>query len=110
MSKSPHGHAAVDHAKQTGTWLMLADAQNGVVPDDLREQLGAVEIAATGFDALSPFDQAHVPGVDRQRETAGDQGCAPSCSPRSSSASGWCATRSAPARWQRPTPAICTGT
>jgi uncharacterized protein YdeI (YjbR/CyaY-like superfamily) len=50
---TPHGQAAVDLAKRTGTWLMLADAQNGVVPHDLREQLDAVETAATGFDAYS---------------------------------------------------------
>jgi uncharacterized protein YdeI (YjbR/CyaY-like superfamily) len=30
---------------------MLADAQNGVVPLDLRAQLDAVENAATGFEA-----------------------------------------------------------
>ena len=48
---TPHGQAAVEHAKQSGTWLMLADAQNGVVPLDLRAQLDAVESAATGFEA-----------------------------------------------------------
>ena len=50
---TPHGQAAVDLAKQTGTWAMLADAQNGVVPDDLREQLAADETAAGHFDAFS---------------------------------------------------------
>jgi len=28
---TPHGQAAVELAKQTGTWAMLADAQNGIV-------------------------------------------------------------------------------
>ena len=50
---TPRGQAAVDYAKQIGTWLMLADAQNGVVPLDLRAQLDAVETAAIGFDAYS---------------------------------------------------------
>lgn len=30
------GQAMVDLAKRTGTWDALADAQNGVIPDDLR--------------------------------------------------------------------------
>ena len=32
---------------------MLAEAQNGVVPDNLGEQLAAVEAAARNFDAFS---------------------------------------------------------
>ena len=50
---TPHGQAAVDLAKRTGTWSMLADAQDGVVPGDLREQLDADEPAAAHFDAFS---------------------------------------------------------
>lgn len=48
------GQAAIDLAKRTGTWSVLADAQNGVVPDDLREMLAADEVAAAHFDASSP--------------------------------------------------------
>jgi len=51
---TPHGQAAVDLAKRTGTWSMLADAQHGVVPDDLRQQLAADEAATDHFDAFSP--------------------------------------------------------
>lgn len=50
---TPHGQAAVDLAKRTGAWSMLAAAQNGVVPDDLREQLDADKAAALNFDAFS---------------------------------------------------------
>lgn len=50
---TPRGQAAVDLAKRTGTWSLLADAQNGVVPDDLRERLDADEAAAGHFDAFS---------------------------------------------------------
>ena len=50
---TPPGQAAVDLAKRTGTWSVLADAQNGVVPDDLRERLAADEAAAGHFDAFS---------------------------------------------------------
>ena len=50
---TPRGQAAVDLAKRTGTWSLLAEAQNGVVPDDLCEQLVADEAAAGHFDAFS---------------------------------------------------------
>ncbi|MQA82786.1 MAG: hypothetical protein GEV10_30760 [Streptosporangiales bacterium] len=51
---TPRGQAAVDLAKRTGTWTLLADAQNGVVPDDLREMLAADETAAGHFHAFPP--------------------------------------------------------
>jgi uncharacterized protein YdeI (YjbR/CyaY-like superfamily) len=50
---TPHGLAAVDLAKRTGTWSILADAQRGVVPDDLRQQLAASEAATGHFDEFS---------------------------------------------------------
>jgi uncharacterized protein YdeI (YjbR/CyaY-like superfamily) len=50
---TPRGHAAVDLAKRTGTWSMLAEAQDGIVPADLREQLDADAAAAAHFDAFS---------------------------------------------------------
>jgi uncharacterized protein YdeI (YjbR/CyaY-like superfamily) len=48
------GQAAVDLAKRTGTWSALAEAQDGVVPDDLRSALDADPAAAAGFAAQSP--------------------------------------------------------
>jgi uncharacterized protein YdeI (YjbR/CyaY-like superfamily) len=51
---TPAGQAAVDRAKRTGTWSLLAGAQAGVVPDDLRVALDAEPGAAAGFAALSP--------------------------------------------------------
>jgi uncharacterized protein YdeI (YjbR/CyaY-like superfamily) len=51
---TPAGQAAVDLAKRTGSWSVLADAQDGIVPDDLRVALGAEPGAAAGFEALSP--------------------------------------------------------
>ena len=51
---TPAGQAAVDLAKRTGTWSALADAQDGVVPEDLRAALDADAAAAAGFAALSP--------------------------------------------------------
>jgi uncharacterized protein YdeI (YjbR/CyaY-like superfamily) len=51
---TPRGQAAVDLAKRTGTWSLLADAQDGVVPADLREQLATDGVAAVLFDAFAP--------------------------------------------------------
>jgi uncharacterized protein YdeI (YjbR/CyaY-like superfamily) len=50
---TPRGQAAVDLAKRTGTWSMLAEAQDGIVPDDLRARLDADKAAAAHFDAFS---------------------------------------------------------
>jgi len=47
------GQAAVDLAQRTGTWSLLAEAQDGVVPDDLRDQLAADAAATAHFDAFS---------------------------------------------------------
>jgi uncharacterized protein YdeI (YjbR/CyaY-like superfamily) len=49
---TPRGQAAVDLAKRTGTWTVLAEAQEGIVPDDLRERLAADPHAAARFAAL----------------------------------------------------------
>lgn len=50
---TPHGQAAADLAKRTGTWRLFADAQDGIVPDDLREQLATDEAATDHFDTFS---------------------------------------------------------
>jgi uncharacterized protein YdeI (YjbR/CyaY-like superfamily) len=50
---TPRGQAAVDLAKRAGTWGLLADAQSGVIPDDLRELLAADPVAARNFDAFT---------------------------------------------------------
>ena len=42
---TPNGQAAIDLAKKTGTWDVLADAQNLVIPDDLQKL----------FDKKCPF-------------------------------------------------------
>ena len=51
---APAGLAMVEHAKATGTWLLLADAQAGIVPADLRAALDAVPAAAEHFAAFPP--------------------------------------------------------
>jgi uncharacterized protein YdeI (YjbR/CyaY-like superfamily) len=49
---APAGLAAVELARRTGTWGLLADAQAGIVPDDLRAALDAVPEAAGHFAAF----------------------------------------------------------
>jgi uncharacterized protein YdeI (YjbR/CyaY-like superfamily) len=49
---TPRGQAAVDLAKRTGTWSLLAEAQEGIVPDDLHAQLAGDPAVAAHFEAL----------------------------------------------------------
>lgn len=51
---TPRGHSVVDAAKATGAWSRLADAQNGIVPDDLRVSLSIDETAARHYNAFPP--------------------------------------------------------
>lgn len=51
---TPRGQALIDHAKKLGTWDCLADAQNLVVPDDLRAGFDDNPTAAANFDAFPP--------------------------------------------------------
>lgn len=46
------GQEVVDEAKRTGAWDCLAEAQNLVVPTDLRAALDAVPVAAAHFAAF----------------------------------------------------------
>lgn len=49
----PAGVAAIQAAKANGSWTILDDAQNLIVPDDLSEAL-ADQDARDNFDALAP--------------------------------------------------------
>lgn len=51
---APAGQKLVDHARRTGTWDLLADAQNLVVPADLRAALAQSPTAADHFHAFPP--------------------------------------------------------
>jgi uncharacterized protein YdeI (YjbR/CyaY-like superfamily) len=48
------GAELIDHAKRTGNWDLLADAQNLVVPADLRAALVAAPQADAHFQAFPP--------------------------------------------------------
>ncbi|MCO1655044.1 YdeI/OmpD-associated family protein [Pseudonocardia humida] len=51
---APAGLAAVATAQRTGMWELLADAQAGIVPPELRAALDEVPGAARGWLAWSP--------------------------------------------------------
>ncbi|MGI9611867.1 MAG: YdeI/OmpD-associated family protein [Acidimicrobiales bacterium] len=55
----PAGEAAIQTAKSNGSWTVLDDAQNHVVPDDLSEAL-ADQSARDNFDQLSPSRRTSV--------------------------------------------------
>lgn len=50
----PAGQALVDAAKAAGTWDLLADIEDGIVPDDVQAALDAVPAAAEHFAAFPP--------------------------------------------------------
>lgn len=51
---TPAGQAVVDLARRTGTWEVLAEAQDGVVPPDLRTALDADAVSARYFAEFPP--------------------------------------------------------
>ncbi len=55
----PPGQAAIDAAKANGSWTILDDAQNHIVPDDLSKAFPSTAARAT-FDALSPSRRRNI--------------------------------------------------
>nr|WP_255426829.1 YdeI/OmpD-associated family protein [Pseudonocardia sp. C8] len=54
---APAGLAAVERAKADGRWLLLADAQAGIVPDDLQAALDADPAAAAAWERRRPSER-----------------------------------------------------
>jgi uncharacterized protein YdeI (YjbR/CyaY-like superfamily) len=50
----PAGRAAIDEAKRNGSWTLLDDVENLIVPDDLIAALDASPPARTNWDAFPP--------------------------------------------------------
>jgi uncharacterized protein YdeI (YjbR/CyaY-like superfamily) len=50
----PAGLAVIEEAKRNGTWTMLDDVENLIVPDDLARALAASPPASTNWDAFPP--------------------------------------------------------
>ena len=51
---APAGMALVETAKASGSWDLLADVEEGIVPDDVQAALDAVPEAAEHFAAFPP--------------------------------------------------------
>ncbi|ADB34856.1 conserved hypothetical protein [Kribbella flavida DSM 17836] len=57
---APAGQEVVEHAKRTGTWDCLAEAQNLVVPADLQAQFDRNDSAAEHFQAFPPSSRRRI--------------------------------------------------
>ncbi|MEU7783191.1 YdeI/OmpD-associated family protein [Amycolatopsis sp. NPDC049159] len=53
-SMTPAGQETVDLARRTGTWDVLAEAQDGVVPPDLRRAFEGEPVAWRCFEGFPP--------------------------------------------------------
>jgi uncharacterized protein YdeI (YjbR/CyaY-like superfamily) len=51
---APAGMALVDAAKASGSWDLLADVEDGIVPADVQAALDEVPVAAEHFSAFPP--------------------------------------------------------
>ena len=49
---TPAGLAAIERAKENGSWTLLDDVEKGVVPDDLRAALAELPPATANFEAF----------------------------------------------------------
>jgi len=56
-SMTNRGQAMIDLAKQTGTWDAHIDAQNGVIPADLEQELERNPIARKNYECFAPSSQ-----------------------------------------------------
>lgn len=51
---TPAGQALIDHAKRTGTWDVLAEAQEGTIPPDLQVRFDGNAAAYKNFQGFPP--------------------------------------------------------
>ncbi len=63
---APAGLAAIERAKENGSWTMLDDVENLVVPDDLRAALDANPPAADHWAGFPPSARRMILGWIRQ--------------------------------------------
>ncbi|GAB2739146.1 YdeI/OmpD-associated family protein [Amycolatopsis magusensis] len=55
-----HGQALIDLAKHTGTWTVLADAENRILPADLRTRFDHDPAAFAHYQAFPPSSQSRI--------------------------------------------------
>ena len=70
----PAGLAAIEEAKRNGTWTLLDDVENLVVPDDLAAALAAHPPAREHWDAFSRSRRRATPRMDHPGQATGDAG------------------------------------
>jgi len=58
----PAGQALVDAARASGSWDLLADIEEGIVPDDVQAALDAQPLAAEHFAAFPPSARLQILG------------------------------------------------
>jgi uncharacterized protein YdeI (YjbR/CyaY-like superfamily) len=51
---TPSGQEMIDFAKKTGSWFILDDVQNSVMPIDLQEKFDNNKLAFDNFQAFPP--------------------------------------------------------
>lgn len=56
----PKGQAMIDLAKKTGTWDLLADVEDGLVPEDFSEKLEKNEVARQNFEVFPPSSRKRI--------------------------------------------------
>ena len=71
---APAGHAVIEAAKADGSWTLLDDVENLVVPDDLAAAFAAHPPAREHWDAFPRSVAPRDPGVDRAGQTGRDAG------------------------------------
>lgn len=54
---TPAGMAKIEAAKENGSWALLSDVENLVVPADLQAALAARKEASANFSRMSPSDR-----------------------------------------------------
>jgi len=56
----PQGQKMIDIAKETGTWDLLADIEEGIVPMDVAEALAKNKQAKANFEAFPPSSRKRI--------------------------------------------------
>ena len=71
---APAGHAVIDAAKADGSWTLLDDVENLVVPDDLAAAFAAHPPAPGALGRVPALGAPRDPGVDRAGQAGRDAG------------------------------------
>lgn len=56
----PQGQAMIDLAKKTGSWNLLADIEEGMIPQDVKEKFDNNKKASANFEAFPPSSRKRI--------------------------------------------------